>query len=582
RRLRTLTGHAGDIDDVNFSPDGLRLVSVGGDGAVIVWDPRTGEQQLSLPTASAFAASFSPDGSRIATGRFDGDGWLSIWDASTGHPVRSMQTESFQCGVAWSPEGTRIAAASCPFAETAAVSVWDVRTGQRELTIRGREADGFGVAFSPNGRLIATGGADGTAAIWDAASGRRLHTLRGHTGEVLGGLFSPDGEVLATHSTDGSVRLWDVGTGRQFMVLAGHRGPVGDVTWSPDGSRVLTGGADGTARIWDVTAEGSREWLTLAGHTDQVRSVQYSPDGTSILTSSSDGTARLWDASSGSEVGRFTDPKAGDAAVFSPDGSRVVTSGPPPALWDLSGRQIRTMKLVPGDEYRFPSAAFAPDGKVIAVGGVNYGRTILWDVSTGRPIQIVYHSDGFVVRGVAFSPDGSLLGTASVDTAQISDLRSGAAIARLKGHESDVHSIAFSLDGRLVVTGSADGTARIWEVPSGRLRLTLRGHSATVSDARFSPDGKLIATAGGDNTARLWDTSTGREVLKLTGDALGLTAVAFSPDGSRLATTSGDGTVRVYVLRLPDLMKLAAKRVTRGLTDEECRVYLHLERCPPG
>jgi WD40 repeat protein/DNA-binding SARP family transcriptional activator len=580
RRLRTFTGHAGDINDINFSPDGLRLVSVSSDGAVIVWDPRTGEQQLSLPTVSrAVAASFSPDGSRIATGELEG--W-SIWDASTGQLVRSNLRSRDQCGMAWSPEGTRIAAASCPFAETAAVSVWDVRTGQRELTIGGDEADGIGVAFSANGRLIATGGVDGTAAIWDAASGRRLHTLRGHTGEVLGGLFSPDGDVLATHSTDGAVRLWDVGAGRQIMVLAGHRGPVGDLTWSPDGSRVLTGGADGTARIWDVTAQGSREWLTLAGHTDQVRSVQYSPDGSSILTSSSDGTARLWDASSGSEVGRFTDPNGGDAAVFSPDGSRVVTSGPPPAIWNLSGLQIRTMKLVPGDEIRFPSAAFAPDGKVIAVGGVNSGRTILWDVSTGRPIQIVHHSDGLVVRGVAFSPDGSLLGTASVDTGQISDLRSGAAVATLKGHESNVHSIDFSPDGRLVVTGSADGTARVWDVPSGRLRLTLGGHSASVSDATFSPDGNLIATAGEDNTARLWDVSTSRQLLKLTGHSFGLTAVAFSPDGSRLATASGDGTVKVHVLRLDDLMKLAAERVTRNLTDDECRVYLHLERCPPG
>jgi WD40 repeat protein len=601
RRMRTFTGHAGDIDDVNFSRDGSRLVSVGGaiatsvaratiearrgdwtiTSAVIVWDPRTGEQQLSLPTViPVWAARFSPDGSRIATTGFGGG---SIWDASTGQLVRSMQAESIVCGMAWSPEGTRIAAASCSVAETAAVSVWDVRTGQRELTIRGRQADGVGVAFSPNGRLIATGGVDGTAAIWDAASGRRLHTLRGHTGEVLGGLFSPDGAVLATHGYDGAVRLWDVDTGRQLMVLAGHRGPVGDVTWSPDGSRLLTGGADGTARIWDVTVQGSREWLTLAGHTDQVRSVQYSPDGTSILTSSSDGTARLWDASSGSEVGRFTDPNVGDAAVFSPDGSRVLTSGPPPVLWDRSGRQIRTMKLVPGDEFRFPSTAFAPDGKVIAVGGVNNGRTILWDVSTGRPIQNVYHHEGWVVWGVAFSPDGSLLGTAdALGTAQISDFRSGYAVARLKGHESDVHSIDFSPDGRLVVTGSADGTARVWDVPSGRLRLTLRGHSASVSDATFSPDGKLIATAGGDNTARLWDTSTGREVLKLTGDALGLTAVAFSPDGSRLATASGDGTVRVYALRLDDLMKLAAERVTRNLTGEECRIYLHLERCPPG
>jgi WD40 repeat protein/DNA-binding SARP family transcriptional activator/tRNA A-37 threonylcarbamoyl transferase component Bud32 len=576
-RLRTLTGHAGDINDVNFSPDGSRLVSAGADGTVIVWNPRTGRRLLMLPAAVAevAAAFFSPDGSRIATTDFEGG--LQIWDASTGDLLWETVEEGSLCGMAWSPDGTRVAVGACYEATTA--SVWDVNTGRRVLTLRGHSDIVPGVAFSPDGRRIATESFDGTAGIWDASNGRRLLTLRGHSGSVFGGWFSPDGSILATHGSDGTARIWDVETGSQLMVLAGHLGPLGDVAWSPDGTRILTGGADGAARIWDVTAQGSREVFTLAGHTDQVRSVQYSPDGGRILTSSLDGTAMVWDASSGSEVRRFTDRTIGGEAVFSPDGSRVVTSGPPPILWDtFSGRKIRTFRFSPAPNFVSPSAAFAPEGRFIAIGGSN-GYTILWDESTGRPARSFSHA-GALVWGVAFSPDGSLVGGASEDRAEIWNLRSGLSVATLEGHESEVRSIDFSPDGKLVVTGSGDGTAKVWDVPSGRLRLTLRGHSAFLWDARFSPDGKLIATAGEDNTARLWDASTGQAILKLTGHTFGLTAVAFSPDGSHLATASGDGTVRVYVLRLDQLMKLAAERVTRGLTNEECRVYLHVARCP--
>ena len=188
-----------------------------------------------------------------------------------------------------------------------------------------------------------------------------------------------------------------------------------------------------------------------------------------------------------------------------------------------------------------------------------------------------------IVFGVAFSPHGSLLATASADgTAKVWSVNTGGLLLTFHGHEAQVHSVDFSPDGRSIVTSSQDGVAKIWDTRTGRELAALRGHAGVVWDAEFGPDGRRVATAGADNTVRLWDASTGREVLRLTGHTLPVQDVAFSPDGRVLASASDDGTVRVYLLRLDDLMRAAAERVSRGFTEVECRQYLHLEVCPTG
>jgi WD40 repeat protein len=230
-----------------------------------------------------------------------------------------------------------------------------------------------------------------------------------------------------------------------------------------------------------------------------------------------------------------------------------------------------------------------PDGSRVATGSED-GTAKVWDLeasaaaAAGIEILTLEGHAGDLwsdVFGVDFGPDGSLLATASWDgTAKVWDSTTGEELLTLEGHKDRVNEVTFSPDGERLATVSFNGTAKVWDLLSSEAILTLTGHAGIVWDVAFSPDGTRLATAGFDNTTRLWDASTGQELLILTGNELNTGGVDFSPDGTRLAVSGGDGTVRIYVLPLEELMALARTRVTRSLTDDECKRYLHLDQCP--
>ena len=590
-RRHVLEGHTGDVNDLNFSPDGSLLATVAADRTAIIWDPRTGERLRTLAghTSDLQGVSFSNDGSLLATSGWDGT--IKIWEVGTGRQVRSIDTGDGLCYNMFSPDDRAVAVAHCNPGDTG--TIWSVESGRRLVTLEGHEAGVVGVFFSPDGRRVATGSLDGTVGIWDASTGERLLTLEGHRDWVFATPFSPDGRTVASASPDGTVRLWDARTGEVLLVLGGHGGPIGDVAWSPDGTHLITGGADGTAKVRPVV----QDRLVLTGHDGPVPSVAFDADGSRLVTAGSDRTARLWDASSGEQIDRFEGPDIAERltpvvvrvaalALMTSDGSRLLTAGGTPAIREVSsGRRLVTLDPRV-DASSYPSADFSPDERLVAVGGSN-GTASLFDTRTGTLVRAFEHSDqpdlNAIVFGVAFSPHGSLLATASADgTAKVWSVNTGGLLLTFHGHEAQVHSVDFSPDGRSIVTSSQDGVAKIWDTRTGRELAALRGHAGVVWDAEFGPDGRRVATAGADNTVRLWDASTGREVLRLTGHTLPVQDVAFSPDGRVLASASDDGTVRVYLLRLDDLMRAAAERVSRGFTEVECRQYLHLEVCPTG
>ncbi len=398
------------------------------------------------------------------------------------------------------------------------------------LVLRGHQDIVSSVAFSPDGSRVLTASSDGTARLWEASTGKLLATFEGHTASVEAVAFSPDGFRVLTASQDNTARLWEASTGKLLATLQGHTGFVRAAVFSPDGSRVLTASNDDTARLWEVFP--GKSLATLQAHpgpvkaatynvtTFQVRSnwleaTAFSPDGARVLTGSNDNTARLWEASSGK------------------------------LLATLQGDTSKLVAMLRGRIDWVEAAVFSPDGSRVLTASEDHAAR-LWEASTGKLLATLQsHTD--TVQAARFSPDSSRILTASSDgTACMWETSTGKLLVALQGHTGSVQDAVFSPDGSRVLTASGDNTARLWEASSGKLLATLEGHTGAVQAAVFSPNGSRVLTTSQDNTVRLWEASSGKLLVTFQGHTGSVRVAAFSPDGARVLSTSSDGTVRLW------------------------------------
>ncbi|MDE0399559.1 MAG: dockerin type I domain-containing protein [Candidatus Poribacteria bacterium] len=491
--------------------------------------------------------AYSPDGTLLAAA---GRAGVWLYDAETYQAVGYLRGHRYGVStLAFSPDGKTLATGNSLYGTANTVHLWDVDTKTEKNTLTAGSV--YGVAFSPDGKTIATTNNRDPVRLWDVDTGTEKNPVL--TGPVKKIAFSPDGKTIATTDGGALVRLWSVSFGVEMKVFTGYNGNIRSIAFSPDGKTIAGGGSDNTVRLWDVdTGETTHR---LRGHTREVKSIKFSPDGKTIASGSEDNTVRLWDIETGENKHTLT----GDTVLaynsfqhpdvtFSSDGKTIasVDLDFTVRLWDVeTGTEKKTLT---GHTSEVHSVAFSPDGQTLASGVMDQtdkNITVrLWDVDTGAEKKTLT-AHAYLVYGVAFSPDGKTIATAGDDkTVRLWDVDTGAEKKTLTAHQYRVLSVAFSPDGNILATGgsasnrSNAGIAHLWDVETGENKQTLTHRWAPVHSVAFSPDGKTIATGGynvrGSDTY-LWDVETGENKQTVPGAY----SVAFSPDGKTIATASG-------------------------------------------
>jgi WD40 repeat protein/serine/threonine protein kinase len=427
--------------------------------------------------------------------------------------------------------------------QVGAILLWDLANNQEKALLLGHNGPVAGLAFSPDGKTLASSGFDKLLKLWDVATAREQATLHGHAAPLVTVAFSPDGKRLASGAADGIIKVWDPASAQLLHSCKGHRQGILGLAWSPDGRVLASGALDGMAKVWDLVAIDGPP--LLKEYDGPVKSLAFTADGKALAGVSQGGTLLVSDIASGATRLRHklnVEYGFNFCTAFSPDGRTLAGGGPRAGveLHDVaSGKKGLTL---PGHQGVVYCLAFAPDGKTLAVGSGeahNAGQIKLWDPSSGKELQtLTGYKDH--VQALAWSPDGRTLAGGAREGA-IKLWETATRKERLSFQAgSGIRALAFSPDGsRLAV--AAGSTITLRETGTGKVLVTMEGYSHEPDSLAFSPDGQRLASGGGEGEigrgggVKLWDIATGLEVLTLGGPSDVISAVAFSPDGGRLA-----------------------------------------------
>ncbi len=537
------------IEQIESSEDGKRLVILDRCGTIREIDLESGaEMQLHRgPVAQASSIDFSVRGDRCAFGFRDGR--IKLHDFSTGDDVTFCRGDGNSVrATVFSTDGNRLMSGF----QDGSISMWSISNEIELLWEQKHDNSVECLAFSPKGNFVASSAGDATVRVWSPFDGTELSHLKLEKSGVWTLAFSIDGNHLAGGFWN-DVHIWKAETLDEVVVLQGHEKFVECVSFSPDGNWIASGASDGTLRLWDL--ESGQQRFCWLGHVTCINSIAFSGDGSFIAAESSDHTVRVWQVTDGKEIRCFKREvfEGSRRLVFTLDAEhlRIGSLDGSVCDWNIADG-VEQFSLW---EHRssVQCVAYSPDAELIATGGRD--TTIcLWN-STDNSLRVTLRGHTKRIACLAFSPDGTRLASGSWENGvRIWDTSNGNEIACLKG-DSFVNAIVYSADGTRMASGTQNGNIRVWDTTTGNELICLWAHTKAVPALSFSGDGKLLVTGSHDKTVRVWDLLTQSEVACFKGHTSIVQAVAFSPDSKHVISGSWDRTARVWQIQQPSVSK---------------------------